>query len=348
MKRKKVIVCAHIGEGCQLLNGQTIKSKYVISALKNKYGADTIGVVDTHDFQRRIFRTLISVIRGVRGSRNFVILPASRGLRVFAPVVSIVSLKHSCRIHYIVIGGWLPEFLRVHKWLLRYLRTFHGIYVETESMVKKLNKLGLKNAFLLRNFKNVHMSAAKEKGTIPEKSSTYKFCTFSRVMPEKGIEITCDAVEKVSEIRGREYISLDIYGQIESGYEKKFRSVINRCGSNIRYMGSIQDKESADTLKDYDALIFQTYYDGEGVPGTIIDAFYAGIPVIASDWNFNSEIITDGENGVIIRDKRHLFDFLLNMDQNINGLKKMKGKCLLESRKYTEKEFLKIFCRHLA
>ena len=65
MKRKKVTVCAHIGEGCQLLNGQTIKSKYVISVLKNKYGADIIGVVHTHDFQRRIFRTMISVTRGV-------------------------------------------------------------------------------------------------------------------------------------------------------------------------------------------------------------------------------------------------------------------------------------------
>ena len=42
---------------------------------------------------------------------------------------------------------------------------------------------------------------------------------------------------------------------------------------------------------------------GEGFPGVIIDAFISGLPVIASDWNLNSEIIEDGINGFLIEPK---------------------------------------------
>ena len=70
--------------------------------------------------------------------------------------------------------------------------------------------------------------------------------------------------------------------------------------------------------------------------------------MLASDWHFNSEIITDGVTGIIFRDKQQLYDYLLEMDQNIAGLKNMKGKCLEESRWYTETEFLNGFCKHLA
>ncbi len=50
-------------------------------------------------------------------------------------------------------------------------------------------------------------------------------------------------------------------------------------------------------------MLFPTYWKGEGFPGVIIDAFVAGLPVIATDWNMNTEIIEDGVNGFIIEPK---------------------------------------------
>ena len=46
--------------------------------------------------------------------------------------------------------------------------------------------------------------------------------------------------------------------------------------------------------------MFPTTWKGEGFPGVIIDAYAAGLPVIATDWNLNKEIICEGENGFII------------------------------------------------
>ena len=239
LKKYKVVVCAHTGRNLQLLNGQTIKSKYVINALTKRYGDHTISVVDTHDFQKRPFYILKSIIQGIKKSRNFIIMPANRGLRLFAPVVSTVSRTCHCRLHYIVVGGWLPEFLQSNKWLLRFLRLFHGIYVETESMVKALNRLGLNNAFLLRNFKTDQKYPGKE--SEKEKNVPYRLCTFSRVMPEKGIEIACDVIEKISNIKGRNYISLDIYGQIEKGYDKRFNELMEKCKSHKRYLVALKE-----------------------------------------------------------------------------------------------------------
>jgi glycosyltransferase involved in cell wall biosynthesis len=41
-------------------------------------------------------------------------------------------------------------------------------------------------------------------------------------------------------------------------------------------------------------------WKGEGFPGVILDAYIAGLPVIASDWNMNTEIVEEGINGFII------------------------------------------------
>ena len=43
--------------------------------------------------------------------------------------------------------------------------------------------------------------------------------------------------------------------------------------------------------------MFPTFYDGEGIPGALIEAFAAGCPIVATDWNYNGEMITDGVDG---------------------------------------------------
>jgi glycosyltransferase involved in cell wall biosynthesis len=47
-------------------------------------------------------------------------------------------------------------------------------------------------------------------------------------------------------------------------------------------------------------MLFPTYWQGEGFPGAIIDAFVSGVPVIASDWNMNREIIIHEKNGLLV------------------------------------------------
>ena len=65
------------------------------------------------------------------------------------------------------------------------------------------------------------------------------------------------------------------------------------------YKGIILSDEAVDVLKKYYATLFPTHWDGEGSAGTIIESQFAGIPVIATDWHCNSEMIESGVDGVI-------------------------------------------------
>jgi len=47
-------------------------------------------------------------------------------------------------------------------------------------------------------------------------------------------------------------------------------------------------------------MLFPTYWPNEGFPGIVIDAYTAGLPIIASDWNLNNELVKNEETGFII------------------------------------------------
>src|SRR5262249_42486224 len=53
------------------------------------------------------------------------------------------------------------------------------------------------------------------------------------------------------------------------------------------------------TLTRYDALILPSYAEVEGYPGVILEAYCAGIPVIATRWGGIPEIVTD-ETGILV------------------------------------------------
>ena len=55
---------------------------------------------------------------------------------------------------------------------------------------------------------------------------------------------------------------------------------------------------SVDVLKSYFFLLFPTKCPGEGIPGTIIDAYAAGLPVVSSLYPNFAEIIDEGVTGL--------------------------------------------------
>ena len=118
-------------------------------------------------------------------------------------------------------------------------------------------------------------------------------------MEEKGITEAVEVIRAINDEYGKVIATLDIYGQVEDSYAQKLEDMLlanSDCGA---YAGTVDSQKSVDTLKNYYALLFPTKWAGEGLPGTIIDAFAAGIPVIASDWNANKEIIQNNKQGII-------------------------------------------------
>lgn len=276
--------------------GQPVKTRELYYALQEKYGKDTVEYFETEGWTKNAIKKVFILKEMVRKSDVVIMLPAMKGLQVLTPLI-MTFRKNDTKLFYDVVGGWLPTLLKSKKWLEKRLKKYNGIWVETSSMKENLEKMGFSNVTVVRNFKNLTPIDIDEIEKCEERE-IIKLCTFSRVVLEKGIE---DAIEAVKLLNSKMFkCELNIYGQIDQNYASRFVEIESQFPDNICYKGVASPSESVEVLKKYSGLLFPTYYEGEGLAGTIIDAFAAGIPIVATDWHFNNEFIEDGITGYLV------------------------------------------------
>ena len=346
--RARVSVLGHFGEGETLLNGQTVKTKIVTEELQNQLGQAQTLKFDTHGGWKTLLKAPFQVIKALKSSDNVIIFPAQNGLRVYAPLLSYLKKFYKGRkIHYVVIGGWLTKFTSKLKYLAKALKGFDGIYVETNTMKTALEAQGFKNIYLMPNCKALKV-LSKAQLTYPS-SAPYKLCTFSRVMKEKGIETAVNAVKSVNEQLGFTAYSLDIYGQIDSAQTEWFENLKNSFPDYINYCGCVDADKSVEILQNYFALLFPTHFFTEGIPGTIIDAYAAGIPVISAKWESYSDVVDDGVTGIgyDFENEEQLKEILITAAQNPETLLDLKENCIKKAKDYIPNKAVEILIKNL-
>lgn len=342
---KTVCAVGHFGFGKELLNGQTIKTKIVTAELEKQLGVEQVVKIDTHGGIRSLPSVIVQLLSGFRHCENIIIFPAHNGIRVFAPMCAAFNRLFHRKLHYVVIGGWLNDFLKEHNGVKKALKQFSGIYVETNTMKRALKESGFTNVFVMPNFKDIRILSESE--LVYPEGEPYRLCTFSRVMKEKGIGEAVEAVKAVNEKFGRTVFTLDIYGQVDAAQIQWFEDLKASFPEYVQYKGSVPPEQSVDVLKDYYALLFPTYYEGEGFAGTLLDAMAAGIPAIVSDWKFNSEIVVANQTGVLV-EVRNQDSLIAALEQAMFGsLNKMKATCLEEAKKYSCDKVIKVITEKL-
>ncbi|MBO5315041.1 MAG: glycosyltransferase [Clostridia bacterium] len=332
---KKVAVIGHFAYGLEYLDGQTVKTKNVTNELRKTYSDEDVVCFDTHGGVKTLIKAPWYVFKALHDSKNVMILPAHNGLRVFGRLLPCFKRFFKNRkIFYAVIGGWLPQKLKKELSLARALRRFDGIYVETNTMKNDLVKQGFENVYVVPNFKE--LTAVCEDQLVYRNDPPYKLCTFSRVMKEKGIETAVDVIRKVNDELGYQAYSLDIYGQIDPGQTEWFENLTKKFDDVVRYCGFIDSQKSVECLKDYFALLFPTHFYTEGIPGTVIDAYAAGIPVISAKWQSFVDVVDDGVTGIGYEfdDTKDLEQKLIAVANTPSIMNDMKITCLKKSNSY--------------
>ena len=346
-KLKKVCVIGHFGFGEELLNGQTVKTKTLTKELDRRFGENEVGKIDTRGGVKALLKPPFVTLSALRHHKNVVILPAHNGLRVVTPILSFWNLFYRRSLHYAVIGGWLPEFLQKRNALKRQLSRFSGIYVETETMRRALNDRGLSNVFVMPNCKE--LSILSEDALFYPKEEPYRLCTFSRVMKEKGIGDAVDAVRSVNEHFGRTVYTLDIYGQIEIGQEEWFEVLSKGFPDSVRYCGRISPEKSTDVIKSCLLLLFPTRFYTEGIPGTIIDAYASGVPVLSARWESYRDLVNEGVTGIgyTLGHPEELTELLTGIANDHFSILKMKENCISRAREYTPEVALNVLTERM-
>lgn len=344
----KIGICAHLGIGLELLDGQVIKSKTLLVEMQKLYGLEEVGFCDTRIWKNSPLALIYDCTKLAYKCKNIVIMPADNGILVIPIIFIILRYIFPFKLHYVVVGGWLPEFLRKKKWLAFCLKKIDCIYVELHSLKIKLEEMGFANIIdmIAHDYQQFPIIKKEE---IPGSSIWKgKFCFFSRIVKEKGIEDAIYAIETLNRTEGL-HIKLDIFGQIDQNYRKEFQLLCSKKNDFIKYKGTVNFGKSNEVLKNYTALLFPSYFYGEGFAGVFIDAMAAGLPIIASKWSANDEIVHNMYNGLIfpVHDISKLQESIEMLFNNPGLVIKMKYNCLVDVKKYEPYNALKIFIKQL-
>lgn len=344
---KKVCVVGHFGFGENMLNGQTIKTKTVTTELEKQLGADQVIKIDTHGGAKALPKITIQLITAFNNCENVIIFPAHNGIKVFVPLCNAINKVFHRKLHYVVIGGWLPSFLKDKDRLRESVSRFTGVYVETSTMQNALKEIGITNTVLLKNFKDIKVLSDSELTYQHERP--YRICTFSRVMKEKGIEDIVNAVIDINTSHNEEIYQLDIYGQVDSEQGEWFEQLSRSFQPYISYKGLVQFEKSVEVLKDYFMLVFPTKFYTEGIPGTIIDAYAAGLPVLSSKWESFSDVIDDGVTGIgyEFNDYSMLADKLLEIGITPEIVENKRTYCLIKANEYLPRNAISVLTNQL-
>lgn len=345
---KKIGICGNFSFGNKPEGGQTIRTHIITEELISKYGKEQVECIDTHNWKKNKFKLFYNCLKISFTCKNVFILPAHNGITVFIPLFVLLTKVLKKKLHYIVVGAWLADDLKKNRALLKQTKNIDYIYVQTDTLKNKLKELDVfKNVYSMPNFKSINPLGLEE--LVHKFEQPYKVCMLSRVNERKGIENAIKVVSQINNNSGKIKILLDIYGPVEKCYEYKFNQILDGNSDFVSYRGSVNYDKTIDVLKNYYLLLFPTKYYTEGFPGTIIDAFLSGLPVLASRWESCYDIIEEGVTGMTyeFNNDDDFYNKLSALISDQEKVQNMKENCLKEAKKYTSESALKNLLNNL-
>lgn len=293
----KVILVGAINEGNLPTCGETMKNQLFVKRFNELF--DEVITVDTLNWKKRpwVLIKLFFTLLFNRGAK--VVISASGAVAMLIKFLYYMPLKKN--VYFWVVGGNLADSIKAGNYNLKALASLNAILVQGESMVKDLALYNLDNVFYVPNSKPITF---KPTITPKKEGEPYRFVFLSRIHPDKGIAEIISATEQLNAAGLQDRFEIDFYGKIEPFYEDKFKSEIAKC-VNANYKGylNLTNDRGYETLSQYDVMLFPTYWRGEGFPGVVLDANIAGLPIIASDWNMNREVVKENKTGILIPTK---------------------------------------------
>lgn len=314
----KIGIWGQYGDGDKIADGQAVRTTIITQELQRKYGAENVGIVNTNNWRKHPVKFLWRSFRLVVNSKKVAIAPADNGFKVFVPILIFFNFFYRRPLVDIVIGGYLPALLDRKPYYKKLVNKFDALFVQTENIKKDLEDRGVKNIHMLTNLKR--LKTRKSADIVLNEEKELRLCVFSRIEKTKGVEDAVEAVKIANKKLGGIYFKLDFYGLLPTSYKERFNELLVENNEILKYNGIVDFDKTVETLTPYFAMLFPTYYHGEGFPGNFVDAFNTGLPVIATDWLYNKDLIKDGVNGLLvpIKNPKALSEAILKLYNNRN------------------------------
>ena len=289
----EVIVIGWVNHGRAAVCGETMKNQLMIRKLE-EFGV-VCHIMDFYHWRRHpwvILRLLVAMLT----RRHATILFSTSAQNVYGMMRLMKRLGWKQRTIHWVIGGSLGD--KVHNGTYRadVIGYIGHTLVESQAMVEQLEACGVKNVLQVPNFKPIPYLP-----TLTRHNDKIRFVFLSRIMPEKGCDYILESLKMLNEKGHTDAFEVDFYGKVAESYKDIFEAKVAGM-PNVHYAGFLNLMEQAgyDTLAQYDMMLFPTYWKGEGFAGVFIDAFVAGLPILASDWAHNREFLEEGRTALFV------------------------------------------------
>lgn len=322
------------------LTGPGIKNMYLKDGISGHgFSIDWINTLNNRP------GSVYELLKEMRNYDYYILSVSTNGRFALSPLL-MMRLLSDARAVLLPAGGEFADELQnlppgIERVYANIFSKFDAILPQTDSMVDELGQI-FDDRVVVRQLPNLRPEHAIDRsgGRDPD---PIRAVYVGRVKESKGIRELLDAIETIEDTSVNAV--LDIYGHFLPGdpYGEQFKRNAEQIDS-VRFQGEIPNEEVINTLADYDIFLFPTYYNGEGFPGVIVEAFIAGLPVLATDWNYNDEIVVDGYNGRLFEPKS-AEDIVENIRwayQNPDGLFKMQRNALASSKNYTVRNVSKL------
>lgn len=294
---KQVIFVGWISKGSVPVVGETVKNQYIIEELK-KY-CEVIEL-DFYQKNRHPWIYLQAAWAFVSHPHASIIISTS-AKNVYDMLRLLKGLSMKRHIIHWVVGGAFPQLIKEGRFKADVFNYVNLNLVQCRDMIDQLKEAGVNNGKYVSNFKRIDYYPDFEQALrLRCLEKVMRFVFLSRVHPAKGCDYIIQVAKNLNASGYQGRFIVDFYGKFDKTYQEGFLKNIESVG-NIAYKGMLNLKEPKgyDVLATYHAMLFPTFHPSEGFAGIFIDAFIAGLPVLASDWAYNSEIIDDGRLGVI-------------------------------------------------
>lgn len=330
--KNKLIFIGPVMQGQIPYGGDVTKNQLFLTRFNEVF--DKVFVVDTINWKKRpwILLQMFCYLAFVRNAK--VVVSCEVSSAVVLEMLYYIRLQKN--VFYWVVGSGFPRRIKEGALNANHYKYLKKIIVQSPEMVIDLKYSGLENAIYIPNSKPIYdieiHSVNDEK---------IQFVFLSRILPTKGVDLIIDCSRRLNEIRYGDKYSIVFYGNYDR-YPEFIQNI--RQNKNIEYKGilDLTKKAGYETLSKYDVMLFPTFYDGEGFPGVVIDAFISGLPVLSSDWHCNKDIIVNGKTGFIVppKDENALFEKMKYIIDHISSIDDMRITCQKEAKKYDNKIIL--------
>lgn len=288
---KKVLFVGSQNLGHTPDDGETMKNQLMREALSPYFD---IIPIDLRKQAKRVLYLFKFVVYAFFCRKTTIIISASAFV-AYKLIRVLYYLGRKNNVFYWVVGGLFDKLLIRGKFNVKYYKGLEMVIVQGRTLEENVRKCGLERVLTVPNSKKIDYYPKH----IVSGNQAKRFVFLSRIIAEKGVEELVNVVKNINQKYPTSFI-LDLWGRLDKEYEDKLKSIIDGV-ANVEYKGllDLTKKEGYDILSSYDIMVFPTYYPGEGFPGVIIDAYIAGLPVIASDWHENPNVVQNNIDGII-------------------------------------------------